>query len=137
MTSSPNRLDWIDEVTWCKRLATELELQSISLERFNNPTVPLIARLVGVSDFLHDSRILTVARRAVDFKKVKAVQVRVGDDLFTFEPGAEARTRIGKAQPQRYRTTDPANVDRLKAIEEQGGALSDLFRVPSADASAA
>lgn len=69
-----NRLSWIDEPTWCKRLATELALQSIRLEPFSNPRVPLLARLVGVSEFLYDPRILTVARRAIDFKKVKAVQ---------------------------------------------------------------
>lgn len=128
-----NRLDWIDEPTWCTRLASELGLQSIRLERFNNPRVPLLARLNGVSDFLHDPRILTVAWKVIAFKKVKAVQVRVGDDLFTFEPGAEARTRFGSGSPQRFTTTDPADVDRLKAIEEQGGALSELFHLRRAD----
>lgn len=132
-----NRLDWIDEATWCKRLASELGLQTITLERFNNPRVPVLARLRGISEFVHDPRILTVARNVIDFKKVKAVHVSVGEDLFTFEPGAEARIRIGSDHPQRFRTTDAADVDRLRAIEEQGGALSDLFHLPAPDAFAA
>lgn len=123
------RLDWVDDLTWCKRLAAELDLANLSLEAFHNPKVPLAARIGGHIDFLTDPRVLTVARRAVGFKHSPAIAVIVGNDRFIFAPGISARANIGGPGGQSYETDSPADAARLRAVEEQGGALIDLFRI--------
>ena len=122
-----NRSDWVDDSTWSKRLANELDLPAVILERFTNPKVSLLARISGSIDILHDSRVLTVARRVVDFKKLNAVAVRVGADTFVFEPSAPARVRVGGLSGIGYHSDGPVDSIRLKEIEAQGGSLSDLF----------
>jgi hypothetical protein len=132
-----HRLDWVDDPTWCRRLAIELALPSVSLEPFNNPKVPMIARLRGALDFLHDSRVLTVARRVAKFKHLSAIAVQVGDDRFIFEPGTYARALIGGPGGSSYKTDDPVDATKLEEIEDQGGTLADLLGLGSGHAAAA
>ena len=122
-----HRIDWVDDATWCKRLATELALASLSLEPFNNPKVPVIVRVKGGLDFLHDSRVLTVARRVVKFKHLNAIAVQISDDRFIFEPGAYARALIGGPGGSSYKTDNPVDAAKLEEIEDQGGTLADVF----------
>jgi hypothetical protein len=122
-----NRSDWIDDSTWTKRLAKELHLSAVILERFTNPKVSLLAKISGSIDVLTDPRVLTVARRVVDFKQLSAVAVRVGADTFVFEPGAPARVRVGGSSGVGYQSDGPVDSNRLNEIETQGGTLSDLF----------
>jgi hypothetical protein len=129
-----HRLDWVDETTWCKRLAAELNLPSVLLESFNNPRVRVMAKVKGSHDPLHDTPLLTIARRVLDFKQIHAVAVRAAKDTFVFEPGAYANAVVAG---QRYKTSAPVGAARLKEIEDQGGAWSDLFGLGSRRVAAA
>jgi hypothetical protein len=121
-----HRLDWVDDATWCKRLAGELDLPSVLLEPFNHPHVRVLARVSGSIDPLRDTRLLTVARRALDFKHLPAIAVRVDKDTFVFEPGAPARALVGG---HNYKTDSPVDSAQLREIEDQGGAWADLLGV--------
>ena len=129
-----NRLDWVDEATWCKRLARELELVSVVLERFSNPRVQVVAQVRGSLDPMHDTRLLTIARRVLAFRHIQAVAIRVGQDTFVFQPGAYANAVVAG---QRYKTSAPINAARLEEIEHQGGAWSDLLGLGSRRVAAA
>lgn len=122
------RIDWVDEATWCKRLAAELDLSSVVLERFNSPKVPVRANVEGSFDPLHDTRLLTVARRVVDFKQIEAVAVRAARDTFVFEPGAHARALVGG---KKYTTDAPMDAIRLGEVEGQGGTWADVLGLGS------
>ena len=113
-----NRTGWVDDATWCKRLAAELGLDFIALDRFSPPAVPIVARVRESPDPLHDNRLLTIARRVVDFKRVHAVAVRSGQATFVFEPGKYARALV---DGQTYQTTKPVVVAQIKEVEAQEG----------------
>lgn len=128
------RVDWVDEATWCERLTAELDLPSLRLERFNPPKVPIVAKVNRLAEPAGDTRLLTVARRVLDFKRLQAVAVRVGDDTFVFEPGAYARARISG---RIYKTDDTVDGARLRDIEDQGGSWADLLGIDAGTAAAA
>jgi hypothetical protein len=118
------RIDWIDDDTWCARLSAELGLTSFRLEPHSPPVVPLAAKVTGIAQPVRDTRLLTVARRLLDFKHLQAVAVRAGDDTFVFEPGARARAKVGS---QVYQTDDVVDSNRVHEIENQGGSWADLL----------
>ena len=120
-----HRVDWVDEETWCARLARELGLGSIRLER-RTATVTLAAVVSGCSDPLTDTALLTVARRALDFKHESAIAVRAGDDTFIYEPGGLARA---KSHGETYRSRSPIDGATLRAVEDQGGTWGDLLGI--------
>jgi hypothetical protein len=124
----------VDEATWCERLTAELDLPSLRLERFNPPKVPIVAKVNGLVEPAGDTRLLTVARRVLDFKRIQAVAVRVGDDTLVFEPGAYARARISG---RTYKTEDTVDSARLRDIEDQGGSWADLLGIDAVTAAAA
>lgn len=128
------RVDWVDEATWCRRLTTELELTSLRLDRFNPPRFPIVAMVGGVAEPASDTRLLSVARRVLDFKSLQAVVVRVADDTFVLEPGAHARARVGG---RTYKTDDAVDGARLREIEDQGGSWADLLGIDTGTAEAA
>ena len=117
------RVDWVDETTWCARLASELGLGGVLLER-RAATVKLGAVVSGAGDPLADTRLLTVARRALDFKHESAIAVRAGNDTFVYEPGALARATISGHV---HKSALPVDAALLRAIEEQGGSWGDLL----------
>ena len=118
------RVDWIDEANWCARLASELGLGGVSLER-RAATVKLGAVVNGCGDPLTDTRLLTVARRGLDFKHESAIAVRAGNDTFVYEPGALARATISGHV---HKSAAPVDAALLRAIEDQGGSWGDLLR---------
>jgi hypothetical protein len=120
------RVSWADDSTWCERLADELGLGHLRLARFNPPRVPVVVVVTGDVNALKDTRLLTVARRALKFKEVGAIAVSAGDDRFVFEPDAPARARV---DGRGYTTDGPVTVSRLLEIEQQGGAWADLLGV--------
>jgi hypothetical protein len=120
-----DRSDYIDDATWCERLASELDLRDIALDlRRGSTTVNTGVNVYGAGDTLRDGRLLTVARRALDYKGVPAIAVRSGDDVLIVEPGKRARGRVSGV---RWDSSAPVGVDRLKAIEAQGGAWIDVL----------
>ena len=119
------RVNWIDEQTWCARLTRELDLRSLRLER-RMATVKLAVVVSGCDKPLTDTRLLTVARRALDFKHESAIAVRAGTDTFVYEPGAFARAISGGTT---YRSQAPVDSATLRAIEDQGGSWGDLLGI--------
>ena len=67
---------------------------------------------------------MSLARRAIDFKKLSAIAVRSGKDTFVFEPGARARASVAG---QIFRTPDSVDNALLREIEDQGGSWADLL----------
>jgi hypothetical protein len=120
------RLRFVDDGTWCKRIAEELELEKITLDLHRNATVRSAIIVVGSHDPLHDSRLLTLARRFLDFKRVSAVALFSGQDVMIFEPGAPARAMIGGV---RYSSSRAVDSEWLEEIERQGGSWSDLLEL--------
>jgi hypothetical protein len=118
------RVTWVDEETWCKRLAAELGLAGLRFERFNPPRIPVIAVVAGAIDPLHDTRLLTVARRAQNFLDAEAIAVGAGDDRFIFEPNGRARARV---DTHPHQSDACVTVARLIEIERQGGSWADLL----------
>ena len=126
-----NRAGWADDATWCKRLAAELGLDFIALDRFSPPAVPIVAMVRESPDPLHDNRLLTIARRVVDFKHVNAVAVRSGTATFVFEPGKYARALV---DGRTYQTAEPVAAARVKEVEAQGGSWADVLGIPGRQA---
>jgi HKD family nuclease len=121
------RLDFIDDETWCARLAAELELKRIELDLHRQATVGTSVSVYGPTDPLHDGRLLTVARRAIDHKKLTAVAVKCGDACtMIFEPGKHARALLSGST---LRSSGPTDAARLKKIEQQGGSWADVLDV--------
>lgn len=119
------RLDWVDDKTWCKRLAAELDLQSLRLQA-RNSMVRLGVVVVGSADPLHDTRLLTVARRALAFKRESAIALSADRDAFVFEPGARARALVAGVA---IRSELIVESTRLRDIEDQGGSWADVLGV--------
>ena len=89
-------------------------------------TVKLAAVVSGCDKPLTDTRLLTVARRALDFKHESAIAVRAGTDTFVYEPGAFARAISGGMT---YRSQAPVDSATLRAIEDQGGSWGDVLGI--------
>lgn len=108
---------FIDDETWCARLAAELEFKRIELDLHRQATVGTSVSVYGATDPLHDGRLLTVARRAIDHKKLTAVAIKCGDTCtMIFEPGQRARARVcGRI----IQSAEPTDAARLKEIEQQ------------------
>ena len=125
------RIDWVDDETWCKRLAAELELESISLDLYRQATVRAAVNVQGAGDPLGDVRLLTVARRAVEFKGLPAVAVLCGAGaVLIFEPDTNgARALVGGAT---FHASTPVTGERLQAVERQGGSWADLLDMAAA-----
>lgn len=126
------RVDWVDEVTWCRRLAKELDLNGVRIES-RNAKVKLGVVVQGCADPLTDTRLLTVARRALDFKKETAIAISAGDNAFVFEPGGRPRARIGGHTVTPSGTVD---LNGLREIEDQGGSWADLLGIGRVEAAA-
>jgi len=119
------RMDFVDDETWCERLAAELGLTRISLDLRRQATVATGVTVHGPGDPLHDARLLKVARRAIDHKKLTAVAVSCGENcLMVFEPGKRARARVHGGV---LRSSEPVDTARLKEIEQQGGSWADVL----------
>lgn len=124
------RIRFVDNDTWCKRLAEELGLQSIALDLNRNATVRAAVTVRGSTNPLEDVRLLTVARRFLDFKHLPAVALFSGTerDVLIFEPGQPARAMVGGVP---HRSSQPVSPELLEQIERQGGSWADLLGLGS------
>lgn len=121
------RLDFIDNETWCNRLAAELGLQRISLDLHRRATVGTAVSVYGLTDPIRDGRLLTVARRTIDHKKLTAVAVTSGENcLIVFEPGKPARARLSN---EVLKSSSPVDIARIREIEQQGGSWADVLGI--------
>jgi hypothetical protein len=119
------RLEFVDEETWCDRMAAELGFESISLDLHREARVRSWIFVRGASDPLTDMRLLSLARRFLEFKDVPAVAVKTdGDEVMIFEPGKQARARLDGLS---RRSPEPVTMVRLQEIERQGGTWADLL----------
>lgn len=122
------RIRWVDDDNWCRRLAEELELESLSLDLHRQAKVRAAVTVHGAGDPLRDQRLLTVARRALEFKSLPAIAVLCGGDVLVFEPGQGARARVGGKS---VKASTPLTVVTLLEVERQGGAWADLLGSPA------
>lgn len=120
------RLNFIDDETWCARLAAELELKRIELDLHRQATVGTSVSVYGATDPLHDGRLLTLARRVIDHKKLTAVAIKCDACTIVFEPGKYARARVSGGT---YRSRGPIDARRLNEIEQHGGSWADLLEL--------
>jgi hypothetical protein len=126
------RIEFVDDETWCRRLATELGLETISLDLHRAAKVRSWVFVQGAGDPLADTRLLSVARRFLEFKDVPAVAVKAdGGNVMIFEPGAPARALIGGVS---RRSSATVALARLEEIERQGGSWADLLGAEAAAA---
>lgn len=119
------RLEFVDEETWCERMADELGFESVSLDLHREAKVRSWIFVRGASDPLADTRLLSLARRFLEFKAVPAVAVKTDDNaVMIFEPGKQARARLDGLS---HRSPKPVTLARLQEIEHQGGTWDDLL----------
>jgi hypothetical protein len=120
------RIAFVDDDTWCQRVAAELGLERITLDLHRQATVRSAVKVDGAGDPLRDVRLLSVARRFLDFKKLPAVAIMSGaGSVMIFEPGVSARAMVA-GEPGRTSPV-PVSLERLREIEEQGGTWGDLI----------
>lgn len=120
------RLNYIDDKTWCARLAAELELNRIELELHRQAKVGTAVSVYGPTNPLHDGRLLTVARRVIDHKSLTAVAIKCGDTTMVFEPGKRARALVSG---NTLRSSGPTDTIQFGEIEQQGGSWADVLNV--------
>ena len=124
------RATWTDDATWGDRLAAELGLARVRLEKnaqFRNVTT--VVRIDGLRAPASDSRLIVVARRAMSFRGSDHVLLMVGDQRFLIRLGDHCRALVDS----RSRTSIAAiDAHRLAAVERQGGTLTDLLGHPAA-----
>lgn len=124
------RIDYVDDATWCERVARELGFENVSLDLNRAAKVRSWVFVQGAGNPLGDTRLLSLARRFLDFKNVPAVAIKTDrDEVMIFEPGEHARALLNGVSTH---SPEPVTVSRLQAIEHQGGSWADLL-----DASAA
>lgn len=126
------RIEFLDDDTWCQRVAEELGFDSVSLDLHRAAKVRSWVFVQGAGHPLGDTRLLTLAHRFLEFKDVPAVAVRAGaDDVMIFEPGAPARARVDGVS---RRSSAPLGMTQLEEVERQGGSWADLLELTAAAA---
>lgn len=119
-----SRMTWVDDVTWCERLAADLDLKSVGLDLHRRATVRAGVQVRGAGDPLHDGRLLTVARRAVEFKDLPAIAILCDGATLILEPRHGARALVDGVS---IRSPEPVTLAQLQEIEGQGGSWADLL----------
>jgi len=126
------RIEFVDDDTWCQRVATELGFDSVSLDLHRAAKVRSWVFVEGAADPLGDTRLLTLAQRFLEFKDVPAVALKADSgDVMIFEPGASARARVDNVS---WRSQTPVTLARLEEIQRQGGSWADLVEATAAAA---
>jgi hypothetical protein len=126
------RIKFTDNETWCERTAQELGFEGVSLDLHRTAKVRCWVFVRGAVDPLTDTRLLSLARRFLEFKAVPAVAVKTeAGEIMIFEPGQRARALLGDASRHSEQTISR---ERLEQIERQGGSWADLLGVTAAAA---
>ncbi len=129
------RAEYLDEEKWCERLAETLGLRHVALYNSGNEFVPVRIRLDGVNDPLTDSRVVEAAINAMRFRKLEAIGIEVGDMVAVLRPGKPPVAKLGSGTEARtVKSQVVITRERLDAVERQGGALSELLGLASAQA---
>lgn len=129
------RAEYIDEEKWCEGLAEALGLRRVSLRTISNPAVPLRIRLDGVTEPLTDSRVVEAALNAMRFRKADAIGIEMDGFVAVLRPGYPPVAKFGPdASAKTVRSPVVITRERLDAVERQGGALSELLGLASAQA---
>lgn len=120
-----DRASWIDDETWGRRLAAELDLASIHLVRqAGHKGVSTVVDVRGLVDPWRDPRLITVARRAMAFRSSNHVLIRTGTGNFLVRLGEVLRAVIdGKTRE----SIVPIDAQRLAGVERQHGTLDELL----------
>ena len=119
------RIEFVDEATWCQRVAAELSFDSVSLDLHRPATVRSLLYVDGVDDPLNDTRLLTAIRLFFAFKDLPAVALNTGGkDVMIFEPGSPARALIDGVS---HHSREPVSLEELEEVERQGGSWVDLL----------
>lgn len=124
------RAGYLDDETWGQRTAAEMNLTSIRLMRnagYRN--VDLVVAVDGMHDPANNPKTIVLARRAMALKKSDHVLIEAGDERYLLRLGASARARIGD---HTHTSTEPVEQERLDAVEQQGGTLTDLLGIAAA-----
>ena len=125
-----SRARYVDDEMWGTRIAESMGLNRVSLSQapgFKN--VELTVEIDGIADPQIDPRVIFVARRAFEFKQAGSLMILVAERRYLLRLGEKAEMLIDDV----HRTSiEPIELERLYAVERQGGNLSDLLGV-SAD----
>lgn len=126
------RIEFVDDETWCRRVATELGFKTVTLNLHRAAKVRSWVFVQGAGDPLADTRLLALAHRFLEFKDVPAVALKAdAGDVMIFEPGAPARALIGGIP---RRSPAPVTLAQLEELERQGGSWGDLLGAVAATA---
>jgi hypothetical protein len=127
------RAEYLDDDKWCAGLAETLGLTSVALRSVDNSHVPVRITIDGVDNPLTDSRVVEAAMNAMRFRKTDAISIEAGPCVAVLRPGRPTVARLGGISGGTvYRSTVVITAQRLTAIEQQGGALSELLGLPAA-----
>lgn len=119
------RIEFVDEGTWCQRVAAELGFDSVSLDLHRAAKVRSWIFVRDVDDPLNDTRLLSVIRFFFAFKGVPAVALNAGGkNVMIFEPGSRARGLIAGVS---HHSHEPVTLEELEEVERQGGSWADLL----------
>jgi hypothetical protein len=125
-----SRAEWMDDDTWGARMAHDLAVDSLRIvphAGFKN--VSLVVRVAGLAEPAKDTRLIRLARRAMQFKKTDHVLIEAGDQRFLIRLGDVCMARIDGTMRE---SIAPIEESRLAAVEEQGGGLGDLLGIEAA-----
>jgi hypothetical protein len=119
------RIEFVDEDTWCERVAAEFRFDSVSLDLHRAAKVRSWIFVGGVDDPLNDRRLLSIIRLFFAFKEVPAVALDTGGkNVMIFEPGSPPRALIAGAS---HHSREKVTLAELEEVERQGGSWADLL----------
>ena len=120
-----HRAEWVDDATWGKRMASELDLRTVALApHAGYKNVKLVVNVEGMTNAGRDRRTVTLARRAMDFKRSDHVLIAAGAERILLRLGEYALARV---DGETRRSVQPIDGERLRAVETQGGSLAELL----------
>lgn len=121
------RAFYVDDETWGLRVAEELGLTRVAIiphAAFKG--VSLAVTVAGLSDPSRDPRLITLARRALSFKRVDDVLLDANGQRFLLRLGVPVVARVDGALRE---SVVPLDRDRLAAVDEQAGTLAELLGI--------
>lgn len=126
------RADYLDEEKWCENLAVTLGLKRISIKQVHNAVVPLRIVIDGIDQPLTDPKVLAAAMEAMRFRKATAIGIEAGGCVAVLRPGQRAAAKLASDGGTMVRSDVIITIERLAAVERQGGALSELLGLQAA-----
>ena len=129
------RLTWaashIDDEHWCDKIERDYELSGVTLAR-DHPHFGLTIAIDGLSEPLTDSRIVSVARQAVDYAKTDSVILAVADGKVSIRIDGDAFARVHGIE---YESVEPVTHELLEQLEATGAGVGAILRATAEQAS--